>query len=133
VLSTASEVKSTLVFVVMGARSSTEGSGVESEEVRRVVDAIDALGEMSDTLARARALTTLLDDWPDHHSRIRQLRQDAFRMLSDEGMTYKEIGAELGISAARVGQIVTGVTNPRTQKNPPPKQPRRKRGTPPAE
>ncbi len=113
----------------MGARSSTEGSGVESEEVRRVVDAIDALGEMSDTLERAKALKTLLDDWPDHHSRVRELRQQAFRALSDEGMTYKEIGAELGISAARVGQIVTGVTNPRTQKNPPPKEPRRKRGS----
>lgn len=112
----------------MGARSSTEGSGVESEEVRRVVDAIDALGEMSDTLDRAKALKALLDDWPEHHSRVRELRRDAFRALSDQGMTYKEIGAELGISAARVGQIVTGVTNPRTQKNPPPKEPRRKRG-----
>lgn len=90
-----------------------------------MVEAIDALGDMTDAMDRARALTELLDKWPDHHSRIRAMRQQAFKALVDSGMSYRQIGAEFGISGARVGQIVTGVTNPRTQKNPPPKPARK--------
>jgi hypothetical protein len=90
-----------------------------------VVEAIDALGDMTDAMGRAKALTELLEQWPDHHSRVRALRQQAFQALADGGMSYRQIGTEFGISAARVGQIVTGVTNPRTQKNPPPKKPKR--------
>lgn len=106
-----------------------KGAAVTSEEVRRVVDAIDALGDVDDAMARARALTELLNDWPDHHARIRAMRQQAFDALSKQGMTYRQIGAEFNMSAARVGQIITGVTNPRTQKNPPPKRTKK----PPAE
>lgn len=96
-----------------------------SEEVRRVVEAIDALGGMDDAMDRAKALTELLDGWPDHHSRVRAMRQKAFEALVAKGMTYRQIAAELDISSARVGQIVTGVTNPRTQKNPPAKKPKK--------
>ena len=46
----------------------------------------------------------------------------------------RQIAAEFDISVARVGQIMTGVTNPRTQKNPPPKKrPRKKPDEPSAE
>jgi len=90
-----------------------------------VVESIDAIDEMDDSLRRAKALTELLDGWPDQHARVRAMRQAAFRQLNEDGMTYKEIAAEFEISVARVGQIITGVTNPRTQKNPPPKKPRK--------
>lgn len=93
-----------------------------------MVDSIDAINEMDDAMGRAKALTELLETWPGHHARVRAMRQRAFKALSEGGMTYKEIGAEFNISAARVGQIITGITNPRTQKTPPPKQPRRRRG-----
>lgn len=123
-------VKSTLDFVDAATHAlSQKGARVaHEEEVRRVAEAIDALGQMSDTMARAKALTELLDQWPDHHSRIREMRQQAVRALNEEGMTYRQIAAELGISVARVGQIVTGVTNPRTQKKPPPKKTKQRRG-----
>lgn len=98
-----------------------------------MVASIDAIDLMDDDLGRARALTELLDTWPGHHARIRSMRQRAFRALSDGGMTYKEIGAEFNISAQRVGQIITGITNPRTQKNPPPKKPRKPAPAPPDE
>lgn len=101
-----------------------------SEEVQRVADAIDAIDGLEDPMTRAKALTELLDEWPDHHARVREMRQRAFKSLSEGGMTYREIAAEFHISVARVGQIVTGVTNPRTQKNPPPKKPRHKEGDP---
>ncbi|MDX2944456.1 sigma-70 RNA polymerase sigma factor region 4 domain-containing protein [Streptomyces caniscabiei] len=100
---------------------------MSSEEVERVTDAIDALGEIPDPKQRAHDLSELLDQWPDQHARIRAMRKTAFEELNNDGMTYRQIAAEFGISVARVGQIMTGVTNPRTQKNPPPpKRPRKK-------
>lgn len=107
---------------------------MSSEEVERVTDAIDALREIADPKQRARDLSELLDQWPDQHAQIRAMRKAAFEELNKEGMTYRQIAAEFGISVARVGQIMTGVTNPRTQKNPPPKKrPRKKPDEPSAE
>lgn len=100
---------------------------MSSEEVERVTDAIDALGEITDPRQRARDLSELLEQWPDQHARIRAMRKAAFEELNEGGMTYRQIAAEFEISVARVGQIMTGVTNPRTQKNPPPKKRPRKK------
>jgi DNA-directed RNA polymerase sigma subunit (sigma70/sigma32) len=100
---------------------------VSSEEVERVTDAIDALREIADPKQRARDLSELLEQWPDQHARIRAMRKAAFEELNKGGMTYRQIAAEFDISVARVGQIMTGVTNPRTQKNPPPKKRPRKK------
>lgn len=100
---------------------------MSSEEVERVTDAIDALREIADPKQRARDLSELLDQWPDQHARIRAMRKAAFEELNKGGMTYRQIAAEFEISVARVGQIMTGVTNPRTQKNPPPKKRPRKK------
>ena len=85
------------------------------EEVQRVLDAIDALGE-GDAADRAQRLTQLLDQWPDTHARVREMRQQAVAELHEGGLSYRKIGELLGISFGRVRQIVEGVTNPRTQK-----------------
>lgn len=85
------------------------------EEVQRVLDAIDALGEGSAT-DRAQRLTQLLDQWPDTHAKVREMRQQAVAELHASGLSYRKIGDLLGISFGRVRQIVDGVTNPRTQK-----------------
>lgn len=90
----------------------------EDEEVRRVLNSIDALGEHGDAAERAKRLTELLDELPGSQSKARELRQKAVRELRDQGMTLREIGALLGISFGRVRQIADGVTNPRTQKKP---------------
>lgn len=92
----------------------------EDEEVRRVLDSIDALGTTGDAADRARRLTELLDEWPDAHARVREMRQRAVKELHDGGMSYRKIGALLDISFGRVRQIIDGVTNPRTQKPPEP-------------
>ena len=86
------------------------------EEVRRVLDSIDALGEAGDAADRARRLTELLDEWPDTHAKVRELRQQAVAELHQSGMSYRKIGELLNISFGRVRQIIEGVTNPRTQK-----------------
>lgn len=90
----------------------------EDEEVRRVLDAIEALGTDGDAADRARRLTTLLDDWPGTHARVRELRQRAVKELHDGGLSLRKIGVLLDISFGRVRQILEGeAANPR--KRPP--------------
>jgi DNA-directed RNA polymerase sigma subunit (sigma70/sigma32) len=84
--------------------------GVTSEEVQRVLDSIDALGEITDPASRARQLGVLLDKWPGEHSRVREMRAEAIRAMKRSGMTYQEIGAELGFSSNRARQIAENIT-----------------------
>jgi DNA-directed RNA polymerase sigma subunit (sigma70/sigma32) len=86
--------------------------GVSDEEVQRVLDSIDALGDTGDAEDRARRLTELLDKWPDTHKRVREMRQRALAELYDggNGLTYREIGDLLGITFGRVRQIIAGET-----------------------
>ena len=83
----------------------------QDEEVRRVLDTIDALGTDGEAADRAQRLTALLDEWPDAHARVRALRQAAVKELHDGGMSYRKIGALLGISFGRVRQILDGDTS----------------------
>ncbi|WP_370063688.1 hypothetical protein [Streptacidiphilus sp. MAP5-3] len=89
---------------------------MEDEEVRRVLDAINALGKQGDATDRARRLTQLLDEWPDKHAEVREMRQRAVAEMHASGLSYRKIGELLGISFGRVKQIIDGVTNPRSQK-----------------
>lgn len=77
-----------------------------------MLDSIDVLGDTGDAEDRARRLTELLDKWPDTHKRVREMRQQALAELHDggNGMSYREIGALLGITFGRVRQIIAGET-----------------------
>ena len=85
---------------------------VPDEEVQRVLDAIDGLGVGGSAEERAVRLTELLDEWPDTHAKVREMRKQAITELHDEGrgLTYREIGTLLGISFGRVRQIIAGET-----------------------
>ncbi|MEV5138455.1 hypothetical protein AB0K71_05855 [Streptomyces syringium] len=91
----------------------------EPEEVRRLLEAIEAFEAIEDDTACAVAVSKALEAWPDHHSRLRELRQRRVQAMKDQGKTWKEIGATLGgISAARAQQIGAGL---RGAKRPPKK------------
>lgn len=90
------------------------------EEVQRVLDSIDVLGEAESPTARAKRLTELLDAMPETQSKVREMRQQAVIEMRDSGMTLRAIAAELGISFGRVRDIIEGVTNRRKPKKEPP-------------
>ena len=90
----------------------------EPEEVGRLVEAIEAFEAIEDDEACAVAVSRALAQWPDHHSKLRELRQRRVQSLKAQGKTWPEIGQLLGITAARAQQISAGL---RGSKRPPKK------------
>ncbi len=80
------------------------------EEVREVLNKIEALSETDDPAAEARKLTDLLREWPSTYKEVRMRRQKAVECLKERGMTHRQIAELLGISYGRVGQIIAGET-----------------------
>lgn len=91
----------------------------QPEEVRRLLEAIDALEAIQDDAACASAVTEVLNQWPGHHSRLREIRQQRVQALKAQGKTWQEIAVILGgIHPTRAQQIATGL---RGSKRPPKK------------
>jgi hypothetical protein len=91
----------------------------QPEEVRRLLEAIDALEAIQDDAACASAVTEVLKQWPEHHSRLREIRQQRVQALKSQGKTWAEIGAILGgLHPTRAQQIGAGL---RGTKRPPKK------------
>ncbi|MFF0138520.1 hypothetical protein ACFYRN_19020 [Streptomyces sp. NPDC005227] len=89
----------------------------QPEEVTRLVEAIKAFESIADDEACAVAVSQALQNWPDHQSALRQLRQQRVQALKAQGMTWQEIGRLLGgISAARAQQIAAGVSGAQRRK-----------------
>lgn len=80
------------------------------EEVREVLNKIEALSETDDPAVEARKLTDLLKEWPSTYKEVRARRQKAVERLKEKGMTHRQIAELLGISYGRVGQIIAGET-----------------------
>lgn len=75
----------------------------QSKEVRRVSEAIAAVAVHAGPAERARRL----DEAKEAALAVyRRRRQEAIREMKDSGMTLREIATELGISFARVRQIL---------------------------
>jgi len=87
------------------------------EEVREVLDKIEALSETDDPAVEARKLTDLLKEWPAKYKEVRARRQEAVKRLKEKGMTHRQIADLLGISYGRVGQIIAGETASYSKKN----------------
>lgn len=83
----------------------------QTQEVKRLVEAIAAFREIEDDEACAVAVSRALEDWPSYQTNLRQLRQQRVNALKEQGRTWKEIGQLLGgVSAARAQQIGKGMS-----------------------
>lgn len=51
--------------------------------------------------------------WPELHRQVREVRQQAVIVMRQQGMTFTEIGAALGITRERASQIEKGQTSGR--------------------
>ncbi|MGW0012544.1 sigma factor-like helix-turn-helix DNA-binding protein [Streptomyces tendae] len=74
-----------------------------AEEVRRVLEAIDAVTEGEPPEARAKRLTELLKSVGE---KVRKERRDAVLEMVERGLTYRQIGDQIGVSFGRVRQII---------------------------
>jgi DNA-directed RNA polymerase sigma subunit (sigma70/sigma32) len=81
----------------------------QPEEVSRFLDAIKALEEIEDDAACAKAITDVLQDWPDSHAKLRRIRQTRILRMREQKMTWQEIGDALGIHFTRAQQIAKGL------------------------
>ncbi|MFF2522453.1 hypothetical protein [Streptomyces liangshanensis] len=84
------------------------------------MDAIEALQGIEDDAACASAVTKVLNDWPDLHSQLREIRQQRVQALKAQGRTWAEIAVILGgVHPTRAQQIGAGL---RGSKRPPKKE-----------
>jgi len=92
----------------------------QPEEVKRLMEAIEALEAMEDDAACTAAVSEALRNWPSYHARLRELRQSRVQALrNQQSKTWPEIAAIIGdITAARAQQIGKGL---RGNKRPPKK------------
>lgn len=80
-----------------------------AEEVRRVLDAVDAVASREAPTEQARQIA---EAWGKAVDRFRWRRQQAVRKMHESGMTYREIAAALDISFGRVRQIIAEELDP---------------------
>ena len=68
----------------------------QTQEVKRLVEAIAAFRDIEDDEACAVAVSRALEDWPSYQTKLRQLRQQRVNALKEQGRTWNEIGQLLG-------------------------------------
>lgn len=69
---------------------------------------IAQIQQIADPAERAREIGRRLKAVPELQSQLRVLRQDAVLALKAKGMTYAQIGREIGLHRNRVQQIAEG-------------------------
>ena len=89
----------------------------QSEEVRRLLKAIEAFEAIEDDAHCTSEVSKALREWPGYHARLRELRQRRVQALRKQGKSWQEIADIIGgITAARAQQIgagLRGVKRPR--------------------
>ncbi|MFE6634693.1 hypothetical protein ACFVFT_14850 [Streptomyces tendae] len=83
-----------------------------AEEVRRVLEAIDAVTEGEPPEARAKRLTELLKSVGE---KVRKERRDAVLEMVERGLSYRQIADQIGVSFGRVRQIIADDPNKATE------------------
>ena len=79
-----------------------------TEEARRVIDALDQVGEMDDPIERAVAASEVLADYKERAPQLRELQRQAIEVMRSQGVSYRQIAARLKISLGAVQNIERG-------------------------
>jgi len=79
------------------------------DATRAVRDAVDAIAAMTEPKARARAATEVLKLISEANGTLSKLRREDIKTLRAAGLSYKDIGAAIGIHLTRVKQIESGL------------------------
>lgn len=93
---------------------------MSDEEVRRVSDALDAVEQIADLEQRVRAKSQVMAAQAERNKEWSQERDGVIRRLNDEeGLSYRQIAARLGIKLATVQAVFrgykgSGTTRPRS-------------------
>lgn len=72
------------------------------------MDGIERIEEIEDPAERAREIGRRLGEIPAFQSRLMLMRQVAVQQMRAKGMTFADIGHELGMSRGRAQQISAG-------------------------
>lgn len=94
---------------------------MDSEEVRRVAEALDAIEEIADLEQRVRAKSQVMAAQAERNKEWSQERDDLIRRLHvAEGLSYRKIAARLDIKLSTVQAVFrgykgSGTTRPRVQ------------------
>jgi DNA-directed RNA polymerase specialized sigma24 family protein len=79
-----------------------------TEEARRVIDALDQVGEMEDPIERAVAASEVLADYKERAPQLRELQRQAIEVMRSQGVSYRKIAARLKLSLGAVQNIERG-------------------------
>jgi DNA-directed RNA polymerase specialized sigma24 family protein len=75
-----------------------------------VFDALSELEAMPDPHLRALAISQVLADQAERAPRLRELRRNVVLELRGQGVSYRKIAAQLGVSLGTVQDIERGHT-----------------------
>jgi DNA-directed RNA polymerase specialized sigma24 family protein len=73
-----------------------------------VREAICAVAAITDRQARAKAASEVLELISEANGTLSRLRREDIKALRESGMSYRQIGAAIGIHFTRVKQIESG-------------------------
>ncbi|WP_329547103.1 hypothetical protein OG548_25590 [Streptomyces sp. NBC_01356] len=71
-------------------------------------EALRALEATPDALDRAAACAELLQAWPELHTFVADVRQQAVRTAKAQGHTFRTIGERMSVTGETAGQIAAG-------------------------
>jgi hypothetical protein len=81
-----------------------------TEEARRVIDALDQVGEIEDPIERAVAAGEVLADYKERAPQLREVQRQAIESMraEDPPVSYRKIAARLKLSLGAVQNIERG-------------------------
>ncbi|MFJ8855123.1 hypothetical protein [Streptomyces sp. NPDC102437] len=106
-----------------------EDEAKQSEEVRRLVLAIEAFKDIEDIEVRVREVGKALSKMNGYTAVLRDLRAQDIQTMK-QGKTWADVGRIFGISGARAQQIGSGVSGAQRRKKDEPDKERGRPGRP---